>query len=130
MQGEIKGEQEKDPFAVALGVRLQAAADDMGWTPAEAAAHMGMHRPTWAGYVSGNRTFPCKLLPRAAKVFGKSINYFFGLPDPRGLTPVQQTIVALSEQMDERGLGTFVEVGEQLVQSSKQRSRANGAAHG
>lgn len=85
----------KDPLAVEWGKRVVAAMDSVGLTQRETARLLGMDENTFGGAIRGYHRFQLEIIPRLAEVLHRPISYFFGLPDPRGLSDEEQILVEI-----------------------------------
>ena len=96
------GKRVKPEQAVRLGVLLKKAREDVGWSPTEAAAHLGMPLATYSNYEYGHRAPRdfIEMLPRFASVLHKSLYYFFGMPEPKGHTAEADTLAAIYDLIE------------------------------
>lgn len=84
-----------------MGARLRAALDEAGLTPTQVAAKLGYTTGGIAHWISGRGEIPSGYLPALAKLTGKSIPYFLGIPEPSSPTPHDIPVPVSSQQTND-----------------------------
>ncbi len=89
----------KKQAAVAIGNRMRAARESLGLLQEDVAKRLGVSLESYGGYERGYTVVPTELLPGLSAVLRRSVNYFLGLPEPCGLSPEEETVVALFREL-------------------------------
>lgn len=78
---------------VKMGAAIAVARDRARLSQKELAAILGIEPGTLSTYETAKRKVPLALLPKLAKALGRPIGYFFGEPDPHGLSDEEQGLI-------------------------------------
>jgi transcriptional regulator with XRE-family HTH domain len=92
---EKKAKREKEPFAERMGERVQDLLTAHGMSQPEAARLIGRDEDTFGGAIRGYQRFQLEDLIKLSEVFKVTLEYFYGLPDPRELDKEEQELVGL-----------------------------------
>jgi len=84
-----------DQEAKRYAARLESARLAMGLTQEQMAQGLGITVSTYRSYEKGRSRIPLEFIPKLAEITGRSIYYFHGVPDPRGLDGDEQTLISL-----------------------------------
>lgn len=78
---------------VKMAGAIVVARDRAGLSQTELAARLGIEAGTLSTYETATRKVPVTLIPKLAEALSRPIGYFFGEPDPRGLSEEEQGII-------------------------------------
>jgi len=101
-----------------LGELLAAARESAELSQAQMADALGVERSTYANWEVSSRR-PRRfwsLLPKIARITGKSLYYFFGLPEPDGLSHEARALAEIYDKIkSERSRRLVYEVADNAL---------------
>lgn len=94
------------PGTKIIAERIKAARQDNNLSQADLGAKLGLSKVGYGEYERGNRAFDAELLFRLARILGRPVEHFLGLPT--GLTGREERVVALFRLAEGAGYGDLV----------------------
>ena len=104
-----------DSEAMKYGARLEAARLAMDLTQEEMGKRLGLTVSTYRSYEKGRSRIPLEVIPRLADVTGRTVYYFHGMPEPRGLDGDEQMLVSLFRRMRQSAKQMIFTLAKSLV---------------
>ena len=104
-----------DSEAMKYGARLEAARLAMDLTQKELGERLGLTESTYRSYEKGRSRIPLELIPRLADVTGRTVYYFHGMPEPRGLDGDEQMLISLFRRMRQTARQMVFDLAKSLV---------------
>ena len=104
-----------DSEAMKYGARLEAARLAMDLTQKELGERLGLTESTYRSYEKGRSRIPLELIPRLADVTGRTVYYFHGMPEPRGLDGDEQMLISLFRRMRQTARQMVCDLAKSLV---------------
>lgn len=108
-----------DPVAVKYGTRLEAARTAAQLTQEEMAQALGLTTSTYRSYEKGRSKVPVDLIPSIAQLTDRSVEFFHGIPEPRGLDPDEQTLIARFRRLRDSGKRMVSDLARSLAQNGR-----------
>ena len=83
----------KDPLAVEMGERVRQAIEEAGLSIKGTARLLGVDPDTFGGAVRGYHRLQYETLVSLSRLLHRSLEYFFGMPLPEGLSAEEDELV-------------------------------------
>lgn len=108
----------KKQAAVIIGNRMRVARESLGLLQEDVARKIGVSLESYGGYERGYTIVPTELLVDVSGVLKRSVNYLLGLPDPSGLQPDEETVIALFRELRPHGKKMVTDLLVSLTQNA------------